>query len=308
MRWPWPYAAVALAACVAAVAWPLVPALPRGDALGSRIAGALLGVAICGGALLAPTTLRMDRRLWLAPAALLGLAALAALGFQIAATASCVAEYDSRQVIIGGELQPYVHPEPGASEESILFDAAGVPERAWTPASIRWCRWRLGWIGMLAVPLFAACGCCLLQLMRTRPAIAQSRNLELVPAGPHRFDAFFSYRHCEPDRSFTIELLQRLEARGFRTAIDERDFRGNEHFLSEMERCIRESRFVLCVITSSYVSSDHCQEEAVISKTLDMAERDAARGAVDFGTRGAAGLAARDCGDRFYGEQLGGWV
>ena len=172
MRWPWPYAAVALAACVAAIAWPLVPALPQGDALGSRIAGALLAVGICGVASLAPAALRVNRRLWLVLAALSGLAALAALGIQIAATASCVADYDSRQVIVGGELQPYVHPEPGASAESILFDAAGVPESAWTPASIRWCRWRLGWIGMLSVPLFAACGCCLLRLTRTRPAIA----------------------------------------------------------------------------------------------------------------------------------------
>jgi hypothetical protein len=40
-----------------------------------------------------------------------------------------------------------------------------------------------------------------------------------------------------------------------------------------MERCIRESRYVLCVITSRYVESDHCLEEAVLSKTLDLAER-----------------------------------
>jgi hypothetical protein len=40
-----------------------------------------------------------------------------------------------------------------------------------------------------------------------------------------------------------------------------------------MERCIKESRFVLCVVTPQYVDSDHCSEEAIISKTLDMAER-----------------------------------
>jgi len=30
---------------------------------------------------------------------------------------------------------------------------------------------------------------------------------------------------------------------------------------------------VLCVITSQYVQSDHTSEEAIISKTLDLAER-----------------------------------
>ena len=56
-------------------------------------------------------------------------------------------------------------------------------------------------------------------------------------------------------------------------AIDFRDFAPNQHFLSEMERCIKESRFVLCVVTSQYLDSDHCVEEAIISKTLDMADR-----------------------------------
>ena len=56
-------------------------------------------------------------------------------------------------------------------------------------------------------------------------------------------------------------------------AIDARDFAPNEHFLAEMERCIKQSRFVLCVITSQYVLSDHTSEEAIISKTLDLAER-----------------------------------
>ena len=40
-----------------------------------------------------------------------------------------------------------------------------------------------------------------------------------------------------------------------------------------MERCIKESRFVLCIVTSAYLASDHTSEEAIISKTFDMAER-----------------------------------
>ena len=30
---------------------------------------------------------------------------------------------------------------------------------------------------------------------------------------------------------------------------------------------------MVCIITSRYLESDHCLEEAVLSKTLDMAER-----------------------------------
>ena len=68
-------------------------------------------------------------------------------------------------------------------------------------------------------------------------------------------------------------MLESLEGRGLRVAIDFRDFAPNEHFLSEMERCIKESRFVLCVVTAHYLDSEHTSEEAIISKTLDMAER-----------------------------------
>ena len=64
-----------------------------------------------------------------------------------------------------------------------------------------------------------------------------------------------------------------LERAGFRTAFDGRDFRPNEPVIAEMERCIRESRFTLCVITQRYANSGFCSEEAVVSKTLDMSER-----------------------------------
>jgi hypothetical protein len=84
---------------------------------------------------------------------------------------------------------------------------------------------------------------------------------------------FVSYRHAEPDRSNACELVEALEARQLRVAIDFRDFTPNEHFITEMERCIRESRFTLCVVTARYVDSDACSEEAIISKTLDLADR-----------------------------------
>jgi hypothetical protein len=87
------------------------------------------------------------------------------------------------------------------------------------------------------------------------------------------FDVFISYRHGDPDRSYAEEILEALEAKGLRVAVDFRDFSPNAHFLSEMERCVKTSRFVVCVITSRYLESGHTSEEALISKTLDMADR-----------------------------------
>jgi CheY-like chemotaxis protein len=91
--------------------------------------------------------------------------------------------------------------------------------------------------------------------------------------GPTSCDTFLSYRHQEPDRGFTRDLQRELEACGYRVAIDERDFAGNESFPSEMERWIRASRFTLAIISPRYLESGNAQEEAVICKVLDMSER-----------------------------------
>jgi formylglycine-generating enzyme required for sulfatase activity len=64
-----------------------------------------------------------------------------------------------------------------------------------------------------------------------------------------------------------------LEAAGLKIAIDERDFHPQATFLEEMERCIRESRFTLAILSSTYFESGNTQEEAIICKVLDMAER-----------------------------------
>jgi len=87
------------------------------------------------------------------------------------------------------------------------------------------------------------------------------------------YDAFISYRHQEPDKTFARDMLARLEAAGLKVAIDERDFAPNEQFLPEMERCVKESRFTLAVISPRYLGSGNCLEEAVICKVLDMGER-----------------------------------
>jgi hypothetical protein len=217
---------------------------------------------------------------WIAVAVLSAAGAIIASVVHFNASASCVADYDGRPILIGRtpapETQTYIANNPGLSPSDLLLDAGGVPDRVWTADSIRSCRLLVSWAGLGAVPLLAMSAAALISSGRHRflaaPKAAARVDAVAATSVPV-YDAFISYRHAEPDNSHATEILEALEARDLRVAIDGRDFSPNEHFLSEMERCIRQSRFVLCVITSRYLDSDHTSEEAIISKTLDLAER-----------------------------------
>jgi hypothetical protein len=89
----------------------------------------------------------------------------------------------------------------------------------------------------------------------------------------HRYDALISYRRLDPDKEFSRDLLKKLEADGYKVAIDERDFDPAQTFLEEMERCIKESRFTLVVMSPRYLASGNCVEEGIICKVLDMGAR-----------------------------------
>jgi hypothetical protein len=88
-----------------------------------------------------------------------------------------------------------------------------------------------------------------------------------------RYDVFLSYRRQDPDHAFAYELVQRLEADGYKVAIDECDFRANIPFLEEMERCVKESRFTLAVVSPRYLESGNTQKEVRIRTVLDMSGR-----------------------------------
>ncbi len=275
-RW---YAAIALAGIAVAFLLPLSPALSPGDVRQARFIGVVCTGAVCA----AFALLRGGQSVpWTAVSIVSSVAGLILLLAHINANTRCLATYDGRLVLIGRDLAAaaaaYVSQNPGASASDLLLDAGGVAERIWTPASISSCRLWITWGGLLATPLFAIAVCALvarrgfrfLPATPTRPApVAHASQ----PAPAPVFDAFLSYRHTEPDTTRAKELLEALESRGLRVAIDFRDFAPNQHFLAEMERCIKESRFVLCVVTSPYLDSDNCVEEAIISKTLDMADR-----------------------------------
>ena len=270
------YVGIAVTATLVCLIWPLTGALSPSDVWQVRAGSASVSVIVCA---LAAVATSGRGPLWVGVSIA---AAVAAVTFMLGhsnATTACIADYDGRPLIVGREFAPdaipYVTSNPGLSPADRLLDAGGAPERIWTTGSIRSCRFWVSWGGLAAMPLLALSAAALVsrsrrrflaQPQKTPPNVAVSR---LTPV----YDAFLSYRHTEPDRTYAMEIVESLERRGLRVAIDVRDFAANEHFLSEMERCIRQSRFVLCIITAQYVASEHTSEEAIISKTLDLAER-----------------------------------
>lgn len=270
----WRHGALALAAAIAAFVWPLTSAVPPGIALSARLASAIAALLVCVG-----VATWSGERMRTAIAASCAVIGLALVGTYVSAQTQCLADYDGRPVVIGTafapETQAYLERNPGLSMSDRLLDAGGVAERIWTADSIRKCTLLVTWPGVGAIPFLAASATILIR-RRSYVLPAHSARPVLVVAGRTTvpvYDAFLSYRHVEPDRAIALDLVETLERRGLRVAIDVRDFSPNEHFLSEIERCIKQSRFVLCVITSSYTQSDHTSEEAIISQTLDLAER-----------------------------------
>ncbi len=223
------------------------------------------------------------RGLWLAVAAVSLAAGAGVFWFSSSSRRACTAQYDGHTVVVGTELtdlgQRYVAGNPGLSNDDVLFDAAGVADRIWTAASIDRCRSRLASTYFLWLPFFVAGLTALLQSVPsgTLPAgkRASAGATPSVPGAPVtlRYDVFISYRHGGRDTLFARELLAALEGAGYVVAIDERDFPANASFLLEMERCIRESRFTVAILSPRYLESGHTEEEAILTKVLDMGDR-----------------------------------
>jgi hypothetical protein len=197
---------------------------------------------------------------------------------------ACTARYTGQTVLAGTELTPLAERDlaahPDQTRDDLLFDAGGDAELVWTRASIDRCRARLATTWFLPVPLLVLCLVAAAQAAPSTawPAVAAARprpaQTSSTPASPDIvYDVFVSYRHQEPDQTFARDLLASLEADGYRVAIDERDFQVNESFLVEMERCIRQSRFSVAIVSERYLQSGNCEEEAIICRILDMGER-----------------------------------
>jgi hypothetical protein len=273
--------AVLLAAIGAALVAP--PPASAGAATGAPWAfAALASAAIVTLAILPFIVWRTAARprVWVAMAVAslaLGLASFAAGGY---AQRACTARYGDRAVVIGTDLTPlggaYREANPDLSSDDLLFDAAGVPERIWTSSSIGRCTVFISSSYFLWVPFLVVCLVATAQAVPTSILAPMRWDAPAPPAPadlPIRYDVFMSYRHEGEDKRFATELVSALEAEGYRVAIDERDFPANASFLQEMERAIRQSRFTVAVISRRYLESGNTEEEALITRVLDLGDR-----------------------------------
>jgi TIR domain len=217
---------------------------------------------------------------FISAAALLALGA-AAYVYGNSIQGRCVVQYNGRSVLIGTELTKDVgvrfrsaHPEE--TDADLIDNARGDAATVWTRESIEWCRSRVASTYFLWVPfLLASIVCAALGTAARRLTVPVSSHAAApaVPDVPSRYDVFISYRHGAADTDVARQLLQALESDGYAVAIDERDFPANASFLQEMERCIRESRYTVAIVSARYFESGHTEEEAIISRVLDLGQR-----------------------------------
>jgi hypothetical protein len=279
----WLAVGLAVATGLAAGLAAAPPGLTAGEARTTSIFAALVSIAIVSVSILPFVVWRSAwrRLVWVSVASLalaLGAISFAAGGY---AQRACTARYAGRAVMIGSELSilgaTYARDNPQLSNDELLFDSAGVAERVWTRRSIDRCRTLVGSTYFLWMPFLAVCVLAVVQAMPASALVVVPRHPPAATRGGEtaaiRYDVFISYRHGARDTAFARQLLASLEADGYVVAIDERDFPANASFLQEMERCIRESRFTVAVMSARYFDSDNTQEEAIITKVLDMSER-----------------------------------
>jgi hypothetical protein len=228
--------------------------------------------------------LLIDRHRRHATIALISAAVLLSLGaaaylYSGSVQGRCIVKYNGRDVLVGTRMTALgtafrtEHPEETAAD--LIDNARGDVELVWTRESIESCRARIAstyflWIPLLTASLVSAA----LGISARRLMVPAAAAVLPVPADAQiRYDVFISYRHGGTDADVARQLVQALEADGYTVAIDERDFPANASFLQEMERCIRESRYTVAIISSRYFESGHCEEEAIVCKVLDMGQR-----------------------------------
>ena len=268
--------AAVVAAVVAALARPAVIADSSSAAFPALLAATL--TATCLAPLLVARYRTHPSIPFAAAAVLLALGAGAYL-LSGAVQAQCVVQYNGRGVLVGTTMTEigtrFIAAHPDETTADLLESSRGDPSIAWTRESIAACRTRVAstyflWIPLLTAALAgAALGAAARRLALPAAAAAAAPAVDV----PARYDVFISYRHGEADEDVAHQLLQSLESDGYAVAIDARDFAVNASFLQEMERCIRESRYTVAIVSARYLESGHCEEEAIISKVLDMGQR-----------------------------------
>lgn len=268
--------AIAVAALVAGLAMPTAIAGTSSPAFAAFLSATLTATALTP---LLVARIRSHPSIpFVVAAVLLALGAVAYL-YSGSVQASCIIDYNGKGVLVGTRMTDIgtrfmqVHPDETAAD--LLESSGGDPSIAWTRESIAACRTRVASTYFLWIPfLIAALASAALGAAARRLALPAAAGVApQIPDLPARYDVFLSYRHGDADEEVAHQLLQSLEADGYSVAIDARDFAVNASFLQEMERCIRESRYTVAIVSGRYLESGHCEEEAIISKVLDMGQR-----------------------------------
>jgi len=282
-RWPALLAAAGIAAAAIAGALLTQPAALAGTESRTRAVLASLASAGIAAAVIIPLTARRrysPRGIAVAATAIALVLGLAAYIAGAAIQRQCTVQYDGRAVVIGTDLtelaQKYRQVNPQQPIEEVLRDASGDTETVWTRNSIARCRVTMSatyflWLPLLIVSLVSAVLAVPAGKLSVPAATASPATRSAPPA--LRYDVFISYRHGGADTDVARQLLGALEADGYTVAIDERDFVASASFLLEIERCIRESRHTVAIVSARYLESGNCEEEAIVTKVLDMSER-----------------------------------
>jgi hypothetical protein len=89
------------------------------------------------------------------------------------------------------------------------------------------------------------------------------------------YDAFLSYdRGAAADRRWVEEVVvPRLEARGLRVCLEHRDFRLGRPHIREMERAVAESRYMVAILTPSYLENSFREFESLLAQHQDLETR-----------------------------------
>ena len=94
-----------------------------------------------------------------------------------------------------------------------------------------------------------------------------------MPDDPFLYDAFVSYRHQEPDKTWVRKtLVPALDAAGLRVCVDHRDFALGAPILEEMARAVEQSRCTVAVLSPAYLAGRFAMLENVLAEHLGLEE------------------------------------
>jgi len=88
------------------------------------------------------------------------------------------------------------------------------------------------------------------------------------------YDAFVSYRHQEPDKSWVRRVfVPALEEAGLRVCVDHRDFHLGAPLVTEMARAVEQSGVTVAVLSPAYLAGRFAELENVLAEHVGLEER-----------------------------------